>query len=220
MNGFTLQSRHPKNENSPFSATSAAFAVLMAYFSAMLFLYAITVSFVTVFSLGRYRRNCSMLWRYFWIVPLLRSANHKCLSYSFTISCVKVYSILFASSILFPLILEKERKNSKKVHKQALAHLWTSFFCTRQIQILLSYIFEYPLHPFQNSTKKSLENPMFSRLLHGDEGNWTPWKSAFFLEKSTFSGTQFWLLVITFSENSLRKERSASTFPIIKRINS
>jgi len=66
------------------------------------------------------------------------------------------------------MILEKERKNSKKVHKQALAHLWTSFFCTRQIQILLSYIFEYPLHPFQNSTKKSLEK---SRLLHGDEGN-------------------------------------------------
>ena len=52
LNGFTLQSRHSKNENSPFSATSAAFAVLIAYFSAMLFLYAITVSFVTVFSLG------------------------------------------------------------------------------------------------------------------------------------------------------------------------
>lgn len=54
-NLLRIHTRRPKNENSPFSATSAAFAVLMAYFSAMLFLYAITVSFVTVFSLGRYR---------------------------------------------------------------------------------------------------------------------------------------------------------------------
>ena len=142
----------------------------MAYFSAMLFLYAITVSFVTAVSLGRYRRNCSMLCRYFKIVPLLRSASRKCLSYSFTISCVKVYSILFASSILFPLILEKERKNSKKspqtgskLHPICGLHF---FVCNR-------FKFSFPIYlsTFQNSTKKSLENPMFSRLLHGDEGN-------------------------------------------------
>ena len=91
------------------------------------------------------------------------------LSYSFTISCVKVYSILFASSILFPLILEKERKNSKKVHKQALAHLWTSFFVCNRFKFSFSAYLSTLCVPFKIQLKKALKNQGFCMEMRGIE---------------------------------------------------